>query len=83
MTRRKLPRDLRADQLVQALKALGYEAVRQTGSHIRVRTVLDGEYQETIQQHSPLKPGTLNSILKNIAAHHGLSRDELLDRFRL
>lgn len=79
----KLPRDLDADELIQALTKLGYERVRQSGSHIRVRTLQGGEHHETIPCHSPIKAGTLNSILRNIADHHGLSRDELLNLLQL
>ena len=75
----KLPRDVSAERLVLALRKLGYEPVRQTGSHIRVRTMQNGEYHETVPCHSPLKAGTLNSILRNIAAHHQLTRDQLLE----
>jgi predicted RNA binding protein YcfA (HicA-like mRNA interferase family) len=74
----KLPRDLSAQELIRALRKLGYEPVRQAGSHIRIRTMLNGEHHETIPSHGALKAGTLNVILKNIAAHHALSRDELL-----
>lgn len=34
----KLPRDLTGLELAKALKALGYEITRQTGSHIRLTT---------------------------------------------
>ncbi len=75
----RLPRDLAATELIRALERLGYEAVRQTGSHIRVRTIRDGEHHETIPCHGPLKVGTLSTILRGVAAHHRLSRDELLE----
>lgn len=78
-----MPRDLDADRLIRALGKLGYEPVRQSGSHIRVRTERDGEHQETIPWHKPLKIGTLSAILSAIAAHHGLSRDELLELLEL
>jgi len=74
----KLPRDIRAETLIRALQKLDYEPIRQTGSHIRIRTLRRGEHHETIPCHTPLKTGTLNIILKNIAEHHGLSRDEPL-----
>lgn len=78
MSPRRVPRDLDADTLIRALAVLGYERVRQTGSHIRVQTLQNGHHSETIPSHSPLKLGTLSAILANIAAHHGLSRDELM-----
>ena len=78
MVSSRLPRDLTADELIQALRRLAYEPVRQTGSHIRIRTELNGEHHETIPYHSPLKVGTLRAILSSIAQHHQLSRPELL-----
>ena len=74
----KLPRDVDGPRLVKALGALGYAATRQTGSHIRMTTQRDGENHEVIPHHSPIKTGTLASILKRIAAHHGMSVDDLL-----
>lgn len=79
MPSRRLPRDLDGSRLIRALARLGYETVRQTGSHVRVRTERDGGRQETIPWHKPLKVGTLNAILSGIAAHHGISRDKLLE----
>jgi predicted RNA binding protein YcfA (HicA-like mRNA interferase family) len=79
----RLPRDLDADDLIRALRTLGYQPTRQTGSHIRVTTELDGEHHEAIPKHSPIKIGTLQSILSSIAQHHGLSVQELLGKLRL
>lgn len=74
----KLPRDLRGVELAKALEILGYRITRQTGSHIRLTTCVHGEHHLTIPSHDPLKIGTLAAIIADIAAHHGLSRDELL-----
>lgn len=74
----KLPRDLDGPQLVKALDILGYQATRQSGSHIRVTTQRDGENHEVIPNHNPIKTGTLSSILKHIAAHHKMTVDDLL-----
>ena len=68
----KLPRDLTGQQLVKALENLGYQVDRQTGSHIRLITQEKGEHHVTIPNHSPLKIGTLNAILKSIANHFQL-----------
>jgi predicted RNA binding protein YcfA (HicA-like mRNA interferase family) len=75
----RLPRDVDEPQLVKALSVLGYEPTRQKGSHIRVTTQRDGENHEVIPYHRPIKTGTLSSILKRIAAHHGISVDTLLE----
>lgn len=74
----KLPRDLSCNQLIKALAMLGYEVDHQTGSHIRLTTQRNGEHHVTIPAHKPLKIGTLNAILRDVAAHASLSRDQLL-----
>lgn len=79
----KIPRDLSGSELVRALRVLGYTLVRQDGSHIRLTTQRDGEHHVTVPAHSPLKVGTLNSLLKLIAAHHRTTVAELLDMLDL
>lgn len=79
----KLPRDVDGSGLAKALRVLGYDITRQTGSHIRVTTQRDGENHEVIPAHSPIKVGTLSSILKRIAAHHRMSVEELLKLLEL
>lgn len=79
----KTPRDLSGLDLVKALRVLGYERIRQDGSHIRLTTQLDGEYHVTVPHHRAVRVGTLNAILKLVAAHHGLTVEELLEKLDL
>jgi len=37
------------------------------------RDPLGGEHHEVIPNHSPIKIGTLKSILRNVAAHHRIT----------
>ena len=76
----KLPRDVSGPELAKLLRALGYEITRQTGSHFRLVTRQHGEHHLTIPKHSPLKIGTLSGILRDIAEHLGITRDDLLRR---
>lgn len=76
----KLPRDLTGFDLAKALTVLGYQITRQVGSHIRLTSMQPREHHITIPAHDPLKVGTLAAILADVAAHHELSRDELLTR---
>lgn len=76
----KLPRDLDGATLVSALRTLGYEVTRQTGSHIRLTTGLGGEHHITIPAHRSLRVGTLAAILDDVAGHLGLTREVLLER---
>jgi predicted RNA binding protein YcfA (HicA-like mRNA interferase family) len=74
----KVPRDLNGQELVKYLKPYGYIVTRQTGSHIRLTTQLNGEHHITVPNHKPLKIGTLASILSDIADHFNTTKELLL-----
>lgn len=74
----KLPRNLSSYDLIKALKTLGYKVSHQTGSHIRLTTQENGEHHITIPAHKPLKVGTLNVILRDVATHFNLTKNDLL-----
>jgi predicted RNA binding protein YcfA (HicA-like mRNA interferase family) len=69
-----------SDELIKSLKILGYNATRQTGSHIRLTTALNGEHHITIPNHNPLKIGTIAAILTDVATHHKISKAELIEK---
>lgn len=75
-----LPRDIDAQQLIKALLKFGYEPTRQNGSHIRLTTQQNGQHHITIPNHDPLKIGTLNAILTEVAQHFGVSKQELIEK---
>lgn len=75
----KIPRDLKGSELANALAKLGYLKTKQVGSHIKLTTTLKGEHHVTIPNHSTIKIGTLNNILKDISKHLEISRDELIE----
>ena len=79
----KTPRDVSGPDLVKALRVLGYERIRQEGSHIRLTTPRDGEFHVTVPNHQPLRVGTFKSILKLVAVHHLLTVEELLEKLDL
>lgn len=76
----RLPRDLSGADLVKRLERLGYSVTRQTGSHMRLTSGIRGEHHITIPNHDPLRLGTLAAILASVAGHHGLTRDDLIQR---
>jgi predicted RNA binding protein YcfA (HicA-like mRNA interferase family) len=76
----KLPRDLSGTDVAKALRVLGYEITRQTGSHLRLTTQQEGEHHVTVPNHDALRVGTLAAILADVAAHFDLTRDQLLQR---
>jgi predicted RNA binding protein YcfA (HicA-like mRNA interferase family) len=76
----RLPRSLSGPELAKALQRLGYKITRQTGSHMRLTTTMNGRHRVTVPNHSPLRIGTLSSILADIAVHHKMTREHLLGR---
>ncbi len=79
----RTPRDLSGLELAKALRKLEYVVTRQKGSHLRVTTQAGGEHHEVIPNHSPIKLGTLKSILRNVAAHHRMTVPEVLELLEL
>ena len=77
----RTPRDLDGSRLIQRLASCGYEPTRQSGSHVRLtRRSDDGDHHVTVPLHRPLRVGTLNAILSDVAEHLGLSKDDLIRR---
>lgn len=76
----RIPRDLSGTDLVRRLSRLDYAVTRQTGSHLRLTSQCRGEHHISIPNHDPLRIGTLAAILDSVAAHHAMTRDELLKR---
>ena len=76
----RIPRDLSGADLIKRLNRFGYVMSRQTGSHVRLTSQAHGEHHVTIPNHDPLRIGTLAAILDSVAAHHGLTREALLQR---
>ena len=74
----RLPRDLTGTELATLLKQYGYDLTRQTGSHMRLTTMVGGEHHVTIPADSPLRVGTLHAVLRDVAEHLGMSRETLI-----
>jgi predicted RNA binding protein YcfA (HicA-like mRNA interferase family) len=76
----KLPRDINAEELIKALVRIGYKQTRQTGSHIRLSIQLNFiEHSLTIPNHKPIRIGTLNNIILDIAKHLNISKNKLIE----
>lgn len=66
-------------ETVRALERIGYELVRQRGSHFRLRHPLDADRKPvTVPDHTELKSGTLRAILRDANVTVDVFR-ELLD----
>jgi predicted RNA binding protein YcfA (HicA-like mRNA interferase family) len=69
----KLPRDISGPEAVKALRRLGFEVVRQEGSHIRMSR---GPVHITVPNHRQLVPKTLQSILR----HAGITLEAIMEQ---
>ena len=75
----KLPRDLDGRTLVACLcRHWGYVRVHQEGSHVIVQTEQPKHQRLPVPDHSPLRVGTLNAILRLVADHKGVTREDIL-----
>ena len=68
----KLPRDLSGDEVCRALRRMGFEFLRQSGSH---RHYVNGSLHPCVPMHRVVRPKTLQSILKQA----NISIEELLE----
>lgn len=76
----KLPRDLSGQDLARAPDVYGYAVTRQSGSHIRLTTRLNGEHHLTIPDHASLRIGTLAAVLAEVANQLQIERSAVADR---
>ena len=75
----KLPRNINGDELAGLLSRYGYRVTHQTGSHQRLSLERGGKTHDlTIPRHKPLHVGTLHGILKDVAHHLQISREQVI-----
>ena len=78
----KLPQ-VSGDDIVRLLTSLGYEVVRQRGSHVRLRKpTAVGEHNITIPAHKVLAKGTLSDILSRISLWNNIPKQDLIKRLK-
>ena len=74
----KLP-VISGDELIKLLTKLGYEIVKQKGSHVRLRKKTEiGEHNITVPKHKEIAKGTLNDILSKVSLWNNISKEELV-----
>lgn len=74
-----LSRDLYGRDLARGLCARwGYQKVNQVGSHIILQTEAPRHHRLSVSDHKPLRIGTLNAILRQVAAAKGVTREDIL-----
>jgi len=75
----KIPRDVSGSRLADTLcRRWKYTKVHQVGSHIILETPEPAHQRIAIPDHHPLRLGTLSSILRIVAQHKGVPRDEII-----
>lgn len=75
----KLPRDLGGEQLAKVLcRDWDYRIVHQEGSHIVLETEQPSHRRIAVPSHKTLRVGTLNAILRSVARHKDVRREDLL-----
>ena len=71
------------EKLLKVLARLGYETVRQRGSHIRLRKpTAAGDHNITVPMHDELAKGTLNDILSQVSIWNGISEAALIEMIK-
>jgi predicted RNA binding protein YcfA (HicA-like mRNA interferase family) len=76
----RIPRDISGAELIKRLKPFGYTITRQTGSHIRLTTQMNGVHRITIPNHNPVRIGTISSILSEISNHLNIPKEQLVKK---
>ena len=67
-------------ELLKLLTSLGYEVVRQKGSHVQLRkTTQAGDHNITVPLHDEVAKGTLGDILSKVSIWCGISKDDLIE----
>ena len=55
-----------------------YTKVNQVGSHIILQTETPRHHRLAVPDHKPLRIGTLNAILREVAVAKGVTREDIL-----
>lgn len=75
----KLPRDVYGCDLAAALcRDWGYVQVHQVGSHILLQTETPSHHRVSIPDHKPLRLGTFNAILREVATAKQTTREAII-----
>ena len=75
----RTPRNLSGMELAVLLRRqYGYNFTRQRGSHMRLTSTLMGyAHHVSVPRHNPIRVGTLDDILDDVAEYLGLDQNDL------
>ncbi len=70
-------------KLIKALQKIGYNVIRQKGSHIQVRLESDqGVHTITVPLHDEIASGTLNDIIGKVSLWTGINKRAIIERIK-
>lgn len=76
----KIPRDLSGRDLIDVLcRKWDYQRVSQEGSHVILVTENPAHQRLSVPNHTVLRVGTLNAILRAIAQNKKVDKSEIID----
>jgi predicted RNA binding protein YcfA (HicA-like mRNA interferase family) len=79
---KSVPRDVGAEELVRKLRRMGYRKAKQEGSHIScVHEVT--KHRVIVPRKNAIRVGTLQDIIRRLAAHWKKGEDEIIDMLEL
>ncbi len=74
----KLPRDISGREVARHLiRKWGYVQVNQEGSHMILQTEDPAHHRLSVPDHSSLRVGTLNAIIRAVALAKGVDKTEI------
>lgn len=75
----RMPRSVSGAQLALLLgRRYRYVLIRQRGSHLRLESDFMGyPHRISVPRHNPMRMGTLNGILNDVAEYLEMEREEL------
>lgn len=77
----KLPRDLSGAAFADVLcRDFGYRKIHQVGSHVILETSDPRQHRLSVPNHDALRLGTLNALIRAVAAAKGIDKSKLLVR---
>lgn len=79
---KKLP-VISGKKLISCLIGIGYQVVRQHGSHVRLeKSTNAGLHKITIPNHNPVAKGTLNDIITKVSIWNQIPKDKLIEMIK-
>jgi predicted RNA binding protein YcfA (HicA-like mRNA interferase family) len=79
---KKLP-VISGKDLISCLIGMGYQVVRQRGSHVRLeKSTNAGLHKITIPNHNPVAKGTLNDIITKVSIWNQIPKDTIIEMIK-